>query len=93
MIANEEIPKGSVVDLVLGDGYGVTKLDIPSLIGLSYNEALSSLRGSGLNVGQVNYDAGMRDSTNTMVYKQLPEPSDSSKISQGEAISIWLKTK
>jgi beta-lactam-binding protein with PASTA domain len=91
--AGEELPKGSVIDLVLGDGYGITKLDIPSLIGLSYSEALSNLRGSGLNVGQVSYDAGIRDSGNAVVYKQMPEPSDTAKISQGEAINIWLKRK
>jgi len=88
--AGREIPKGSAIDLVLGDGYGVTKLDIPSLIGLNYSEALSSLRGSGLNVGEVTYDGG-HNSPNALVYKQSPEPSDTAKISQGEAISIWLK--
>lgn len=87
------ISKGSSIDLVLGDGYGITKLDIPSLIGLNYSEALSNLRGSGLNVGIVNYDAGVRDSANAIVYKQMPEPDDTTKISQGEAISIWLKRK
>ncbi len=91
--AGEELHKGSVIDLVLGDGYGVSKLDIPSLIGLSYSEALSNLRGSGLNIGQVNYDAEIKDSANAIVYKQVPEPADTIKISQGEAVSIWLRKK
>ena len=87
----KRFPKAAGFDLVLGDGYGVTKLAIPSLSGLTYTEALSNLRGSGLNVGQITYDAGVKDSANAVVYKQMPEPSDSSQISQGEAISIWLK--
>ena len=91
--AGDEIPKGSVIDLVLGDGYGITKLEIPSLIGLTYAEALSNLRGSGLNVGQVNLDPGIRDTSDAIVYKQMPEPADTAKISQGEAINIWLKRK
>ena len=85
-----EIPKGSVIDLVLGDGLGNSQVPVPNLIGLTKGEALFVLKGSSLNIGSLFYDHGVRDSTNAKVYKQSPESSDSSSISQGEAVDLYL---
>ncbi len=86
-----EIPQGSVVDLVLGDGLGNTKVPVPNLIGLSKGEAMFVLKGSSLNIGTVFFDPGVKDSTNAKVYKQVPETSDSAAISQGEAVDLYLR--
>jgi beta-lactam-binding protein with PASTA domain len=88
--AGKEIPKGSVIDLVLGDGLGNTSVPVPELIGLTKGEALFVLKGSSLNIGTVYYDPGTRDSTNAKVYKQSPQASDSAAISQGEAVDLYL---
>jgi beta-lactam-binding protein with PASTA domain len=88
--AGKEIPKGSVIDLVLGDGLGNTRVPVPELIGLTKGEALFVLKGSSLNIGTVFYDKITRDSSNAKVYKQSPEASDSATINQGEAVDLYL---
>ncbi len=86
-----EIPKGSVIDLVLGDGLGNSQVPVPNLVGLTKGEALFVLKGSSLNIGTLFYDHGIKDSTVAKVYKQTPEASDSSSISQGEAVDLYLR--
>lgn len=90
------ISKGDVVDLILGDGYGNLKVEIPNLIGLSYDEALFVLQGSKLILGAVIFDGTKNDTLNAVVYRQSPESSTDTlinKISQGETIDIYLKVK
>ncbi len=86
-----EINKGSTIDLVLGDGLGSTEVSVPDLNGLTRGEALFVLKGSGLNLGTAHYDPGTKDSTEALIYKQIPEPGSSSNLSQGDAIDIYLR--
>jgi eukaryotic-like serine/threonine-protein kinase len=88
------LPKGSAIDLILGDGYGNTKVLIPNLIGLAYDEALFVLQGSKLNIGSVIFDNEDTDTVHSKIYKQSPDFSTDTavnKISQGEAIDIYLR--
>ncbi len=90
------LKKGDVVNLVLGDGYGNLKVNIPNLIGLTYDEALFVLKGSKLLMGAIIFDGNTSDTVNAVVYKQSPEfSSDTSinQISQGETIDIYLKVQ
>ena len=84
------IAKGSVIDLVLGDGFGAYKVSVPSLIGLTKNEALFVLRGSSLSAGAIIFDESVRDSAKAKIFRQFPLPSDSAVISEGESIDIYL---
>lgn len=88
--AGDEISKGSVIDLVLGDGFGNTKVNVPDLVGLSYEEALFVLKASSLNAGAVIFDNSVRDSSRAVIYKQSPSPENSDVISQGEAVDLYL---
>lgn len=45
------IPKGSVIDLVVGDGLGNRTFEAPNFLGLDVEEAAFSVIGSGLSVG------------------------------------------
>ncbi len=47
------IQKGSIIDLVLGNGGSKSKIEIPYLLGLTFEEATFVLHGYGLNVGAV----------------------------------------
>ncbi|MCX6292395.1 MAG: PASTA domain-containing protein [Bacteroidetes bacterium] len=85
------LPKGSVIDLVLGDGLGNTKVPVPDLIGRTKGEALFVLKASSLNVGTLFFDHGVRDSSAAKVYKQIPQPSDSATINEGEAVDLYLR--
>lgn len=90
MIKGQQIPKGSRIDLVLGDGMGASEVDIPNLLGLNLNEARLSLLGSSLMLGQVIYE-GVTDTINAKIIKQFPAISDSlNKVSIGTPIDIVL---
>jgi beta-lactam-binding protein with PASTA domain len=85
------LDKGTIIDLVLGDGGQNQKVEVPDLIGKTMDGGLFILRGYALNLGSVIYDDNVTDSTKAIIYKQRPLPSNSSIISQGSAVDIWLK--
>jgi beta-lactam-binding protein with PASTA domain len=88
--AGTYIKKETVIDLVLGDGLGDSKVLIPNLIGLTLEEAQFVLKGSSLNVGAVMYDESVKDSSLAHVYKQIPPNTSPENISQGEAVDLFL---
>lgn len=90
------LKKGDAVDLVLGDGYGNLKVNVPNLVGLTYDEALFVIQGSKLIVGAIIFDGGKTDTSRAVVYKQSPEYSTDTtlnQISQGETIDLYLKVQ
>ncbi len=56
VLPNELLPKGSVIDIVSGDGLGVVSLQSPNLVGLDEESATVAIIGSGLNVGEISYE-------------------------------------
>ena len=54
VLEGEKIEKGSVIDLIVGNGYGNTNFQSPNLIGLDGEEARFVILGSGLKIGKVN---------------------------------------
>ncbi|MEI2759050.1 MAG: PASTA domain-containing protein [Bacteroidia bacterium] len=88
--AGTDVPKGSAIDLIVGDGLGNTIVTVPSLIGLTYDEALFVLKGSSLNIGSLFFDGVIKDTLNAKIYDQNPAP-DNNTINQGEAIDLYLR--
>jgi len=84
------VPKGSSIDLVLGDGKGNTETGIPVLIGLTIDEARFVLEASGLMAGQVEFDESVSDTTLARVFRQNPMPGDSIVLLQGETVGLFL---
>lgn len=66
------IPKGSRIDLVLGNGLGANEVEIPNLIGLPLNEAKFALSGAGLGLGIVTYDPNVTDTATAVISVQSP---------------------
>jgi beta-lactam-binding protein with PASTA domain len=93
--AGESLPKGSRIDLVLGDGKGNEEVEIPSLIGLTKDEALFALRsGARLNLGIISYEGTITDSTTAVVIRQDPFATDSLiKVKIGTPVNITLSNK
>jgi beta-lactam-binding protein with PASTA domain len=87
----DEIPKGSLLDMVLGDGFGNTEVVIPSLVGLSLEEALFVIRGSGLLPGRLEFLSHPSDSMASKVVSQSPEPGHTLHIRQGDIVNLVLK--
>lgn len=91
MNKGQQLPKGSKIDLVLGDGLGASEVDIPNLLGLNLNEAKLSLLGSSLVLGQVTFEGAVRDSISAKIIKQFPAISDTlNKVSIGTQIDVVL---
>lgn len=89
--AGELLPKGSRIDLTLGDGRGNEEVDIPTLTGLTKDEALFALKGSMLLLGEVTYEGTVTDSANAVVIRQLPMVTDSvTKVKIGTPINVVL---
>ncbi|WP_316815071.1 PASTA domain-containing protein [Pedobacter nyackensis] len=93
--AGESLPKGSRINLVLGDGKGNEEVEIPSLIGLTKDEALFALRnGAMLNLGIISYEGTITDSTTAVVVRQDPFATDSLiKVKIGTPVNITLSNK
>jgi len=93
--AGETVPKGSRIDLILGDGKGNEEVEIPSVIGLTKDEAIFALRsGAGLNLGIVNYEGEITDTAAAIVIRQDPFATDSLiKVKKGSPVNITLSNK
>jgi len=84
--------KGAVVDLVMGMGESDELVPVPLLIGLSLEDALSTLKKSSLNSGGVKADETVVTSTDSIearVYKQNPNYGID-LINLGGYVDIWL---
>ncbi|WP_293913900.1 MULTISPECIES: PASTA domain-containing protein [unclassified Sphingobacterium] len=83
------VPKGSRIELVLGDGRGEDEINIPNLLGLTLTEAKFALQGVGLNVGVVQYQGTISDSTAARVISQTPDTTVG-LVSLGTPINLSL---
>ncbi|MCJ8209551.1 PASTA domain-containing protein [Mucilaginibacter sp. RS28] len=86
-----KLPKGSKVDLVLGDGAGASEVDIPEVVNLDLDAARFAIKGAGLAIGSITYQGSITDSTNLVVISQFPMKTDSlSKTSIGTRINLTV---
>jgi len=84
-----KLPKGSKVDLVLGNGQGASEVDIPDLVNQDLDAARFAIKGAGLTVGTIEYQGSISDSTNLTVVAQFPAKTDSvTKVSLGTRINL-----
>lgn len=83
----KNIAKGSVITLVVGDGYGNTTVDVPSLTGMPLDEADILINGMGLNVGSILYDETTNQAPG-IVTKQRPDAGE--QIKTGTSINLWV---
>lgn len=85
----DPVAKGSVVDLVVGDGEGNTEFEVPNVVGMPVDEASVLLVGQGLQIGSINYvqEAGKANGT---VVRQRPEAGEGAMIKVGQLVDIWV---
>jgi beta-lactam-binding protein with PASTA domain len=84
-----KVPKGSKIDLEVGDGLGATEFAVPNLVGLSLGDAEVILRGSDLQPGHIQYDSGSTEAPGTVI-KQNPPSLEGNKIRMGEVVDLWV---
>ncbi len=86
------VPKGSVIDLVVGDGGGPKDFIMGNLVGLPYENALLRLGNLSLHLGSVQIPEEVDTSTFIIyVLKQSPVQGDS--VSIGDPINLWIGPK
>jgi beta-lactam-binding protein with PASTA domain len=85
--AGTKIHKGSVIDLVVGNGYGNRNLKTPNLISYPFDEAQYYIKGIQLQVGEIR-NAGDSLQASGYIYKQIPEPE--SNIRLGQSVDLWV---
>lgn len=91
----QKIPKGSRIDLILGDGFGASEVELPNLIGLTLSEAMFSIKGGSLTLGSTTYDGVIKDSANAVIILQTPTfiPDSVNKVSIGTRINLVLSNQ
>ncbi|EOZ98311.1 putative serine/threonine-protein kinase Sps1 [Indibacter alkaliphilus LW1] len=82
-----EIPKGSQIDLVVGDGLGNQILDVPNLIGMDEVDGEFLIIGSGLRMGNINYVQTDSVPQGTII---LQNPPAGAEVRTGDPIEVWI---
>ena len=88
--ADAQVLKGESIDLVIGDGFGNTTMQIPDLVGLSYEEAKFTLRDYGLLVGSVQKTSAVSDENTAIVYEQSPSSTSGETLEMGQTVDLYL---
>ena len=89
--AGKPIKKGSRIDLVLGQGTGGDKMQIPFLLGKKQSEVMKILRTSSLNIGNEVFEDG-KDTVHARVFRQSPAFGSGKTINMGQNIDIWYRS-
>lgn len=69
------LPKGSVIDIVLGNGNADNVITVPRLTGKNLNEAISLAHQGYMNIGDIVPDASIQNKSDwpsALVYQQTP---------------------
>ncbi len=105
VLEGERIPKGSIIDLVVGDGLGKQSLESPNLIGLDLESAQFAIVGSGLKIGETKYEkegvavieTEMEDGTFTYKEQKVSpgavfrqRPSAGIRMRLGQMVDLWV---
>jgi beta-lactam-binding protein with PASTA domain len=85
-----KVPRGTVVTLILGNGLGNTRYQVPYVIGQSYSDAEFFLKGNSLNVVIMSVGEGVTDTSSAIVVRQNPPYGPGNSIRIGEALELWL---
>jgi beta-lactam-binding protein with PASTA domain len=86
-----DIPKGSGITLVVGQGLSDERASVPNLLNISKETARTISMSYYFNIGAIKYDTTVttaRDSMQAKVFKQFPAFNDQARL--GTSIDIWL---
>jgi len=86
----ESVAKGSVVDLVVSNGLGNSEFQIPNVVGMPRDEAVTYLIGTNLQIGAVQYMAAPNGEADGTVLRQRPAANPGAMIRVGELVDIWV---
>lgn len=105
VLPGEKIPKGSFIDLYVGDGHGNKKWNMFSYVDLPLDEAKIAIVGAGLRVGTIRYEASSAgvvpqendsgDTVRTVVDVSIGDvvrhnPSWGDTVRLKDAVDLWV---
>jgi eukaryotic-like serine/threonine-protein kinase len=82
-----KLPKGSKIDLTVGDGVGKDDFALQNVVGMTLEEAKVVIEGSNLVIGSILYDANSSEPTGTVI-KQNPAADNNIRV--GEVVDLWV---
>jgi eukaryotic-like serine/threonine-protein kinase len=83
----QQIPKNSVIDLVVGDGQGNNEFTLDNVVGQPYDEVRIMLQGQGLQVGSVIYQPNGSGEAGTV---QRQRPTAGTQVRTGQLVDLWV---
>ncbi|MGE5394571.1 MAG: PASTA domain-containing protein [Candidatus Saccharibacteria bacterium] len=89
----ELVPKGSRVDLVVGSSGEGSTIELPSLLGLTLEDAKLKLEENSLSIGTITYDESVTSEdqkAQAVIWKQSPDPAATTEIDRGSALDVWM---
>jgi len=86
----QKLPVGTMVRLVVGFGRGTEEVEVPSVVGLTLQEARNVLLSHRLITGAVSFDEPEQEGVPQYVYSQTPNAGTS--IIEGETVALRLST-
>jgi beta-lactam-binding protein with PASTA domain len=86
------LPEGSSVTLVIGRRQGNKMVTVPALLGMSLNQARTTLLQVGLTIGRYTYDVEPTPETldRYIIYQQ--SPTEGVTLQEGSTVNIMLST-
>ncbi|MBL3655586.1 PASTA domain-containing protein [Fulvivirga sediminis] len=83
----DRIPKGSVIDLIVGNGSGTSMFKAPNIVGSELEDATFVILGSNLKIGLIALEG---DTTGMKAIVTKQEPFAGSQVNVGDEIDIWI---
>ena len=83
-----KVPVGTKVRLVVGFGRGTESVEVPTVVGMSLQEARRTLLSRRLTVGAVTYDEEPEEGVAQYVYRQTPAAGD--RLVEGDMVALRL---
>lgn len=85
------LPKGTKIDIVLGNGYGSNTIIVPRLTGKKLREAISLAQQNYMNIGEIIPDASIKtpaEQQAAVVYQQSPNATDITQA--GSPVNLYI---
>ena len=90
--AGSSVESGSDIDLVVGLNGMDNRTYVPNVLGMKYVRAVDVVHENSLNVGNLMFDASVRnynDTINSVVYRQSPQASQAPTL-MGSNVTLYL---
>lgn len=88
---------GSAIDLVIGGGLAQQQIPVPSLFGLTFEEAKAELVAKGITLAALVPSGNITDTLKAYVFKQNPEATSDegqpSFIQPGQTMDLWISSE